>query len=134
MSVNTFMKIVVNTLVDITQTNARRGDEKFLVKQQANYMTIVQTVGLRVNPIPISIEDKEGSIKNLKFGNEYTGKHRYWTFIFEHEYIDGLTHEMLLDDFDLIPIITGLNETIDINEPILRTKNKKTTNIVFEVQ
>ena len=41
---------------------------------------------------------------------------------------------MLLDDFDLIPIITGLNETIDINEPILRTKNKKTTNIVFEVQ
>ena len=70
MSVNTFMKIVVNTLVDITQTNARRGDEKFLVKQQANYMTIVQTVGLRVNPIPISIKDKEGSIKNLKFGNE----------------------------------------------------------------
>lgn len=134
MSVNTFMKIVVNTLVDITQTNARRGDEKFLVKQQANYMTIVQTVGLRVNPIPISIKDKEGSIKNLKFGSEYTGKHRYWTFIFEHEYQDGLSHEMLLDDFDLIPIITGLNETIDINEPILRTKNKKTTNIVFEVQ
>ena len=133
MSVNTFMKVVVKTLVDITQTNARRGDEKFLVKQQANYMTIVQTVGLRVNPIPISIEDKEGSIKGLEFGTKYTGKQRYWTFTFEHEYKDGLTLEMLIDDFDLIPIITGLNETINIAEPILRTKNKETKNIIFEV-
>ena len=39
------------TKVDITKTNARRGDDPFKMKQQQNYLTVLQTIGLRVNPI-----------------------------------------------------------------------------------
>jgi hypothetical protein len=35
-------------------------------------------------------------------------------------------------DLDLIPIITGLNETININTNVFRTTDPGTTNIVFE--
>ena len=37
------------TLVDITKTNARRGEDKLAYGQQQNYMSMMQTLGLRTN-------------------------------------------------------------------------------------
>ena len=39
----------LTTLVDITKTNARRGEDKLAYGQQQNYMSVVQTLGLRTN-------------------------------------------------------------------------------------
>ena len=39
---------------------------------------------------------------------------------------------MLTEDFDLIPIITGLNETIDTDKALFRTTGKD-KNILFSV-
>jgi hypothetical protein len=134
MAVNTLMNsVIVLSLIDITETKARRGDDLKKVQQQANYMTFIQTAGLRVNPNPISVQSLTDNIDNLGFGEKYSGKQRYWEFVFEHEYTGGLTREMLLEDFDLIPVLTGLDETSTIYNSIVRTKDKNDRNVVFKL-
>jgi hypothetical protein len=125
------MHVKIITLVDITETKARRGDDKKLLQQQSNFMVFTQTIGLRVNPIPLNVTSEVANINELGFGKNHTGKQRYWTYDLEHEYFGGLTKEMLLDDFDLIPIVTGLNETASINNSVIRTKDSKECNTVF---
>jgi len=125
------VKIV--TLVDITQTMARRGDEQKKIQQQANFMTFTQTAGLRVNPIPMNVVSKVESIDDMGFGKNHTGKQRYWEYVFQHEYSGGLTLDMLLDDFDLIPVLTNLDETSLINNNVVRTIDKNDCNILFKL-
>ena len=45
--------------------------------------------------------------------------------------VAGLDIEALKDDFDLVPIIKNLNESIVINTSAFRTKDEVSTNIVF---
>ena len=127
------MQFILSTVVDITETNARRGAEKKEVHQQANYNTVIQTIGLRVNITPISSESIVSNIDKLGFGSAIKGKQRYWKFTFETDYEDALTLDMLLSDFDLVPIITELDETAKINNSIFRTNHPNDTNIVFEI-
>ena len=50
MTISINMKFRIETLVDITETKARRqGNDKFAYKQEANFQTVLQTVGMRVN-------------------------------------------------------------------------------------
>ena len=127
------MKFILTTVVDITETNARRGDDKRLINQQANYHTLVQTIGLRVNINPISCSSQVSNIDKFGFGSNIKGKQRYWEFAFEVEYEDALTLEMLILDFDLVPIITELDETAKINNNIFRSNHPNDTNIVFKI-
>lgn len=127
------MIVTILTLVDITETNARRDDDAKKRNQQSNYMVFLQTAGLRVNPYPISIKSQVQEVDDLGFGSNFSGKQRTWTFEFTHEYLGGLTEEMLLEDFDLIPVITGLDETAQINNSVIRTTNKQEKNIIFKL-
>jgi len=125
------MQFRVQTLIDITQTNARRGEDPYQIKQQQNFLTLVQTIGLRVNPyFDIKPEITNTVIDNYGFGKDYKGKHKMWTFYFETEYEQGLTEEMLCDDFDIVPVITGLDETIS-NGSAFISKNEQSKNIIF---
>ena len=127
------MRFMVLTLVDITQTNARRADgDKFAYSQQQNYNTLVNTMGLRTNILPLAamkIEDRE--LEPNEFGKEYSGTHKVWSFPFEVEAEDSLSIEMLEQDFDLVPVITDLNETVKINNNVFRTNGAKDNNIRF---
>ena len=128
------MKFRIQTLVDITETRARRqSEDKFAYKQEANFQTVLQTIGMRVN---IEYENsptfEEITAAKNPFDDKYKGKQMLWTFDFNVEYEDALTLEMLKDDFDLIPIITGLNETIQLDKALFRATGKD-TNIVFSV-
>jgi hypothetical protein len=125
------MKFKLTTVVDITETNARRGDDKRLVNQQANYYTMLQTIGLRVNIDPIGCIAHVGNVN--KFGTNIKGKQRYWEFIFDIEHEDALSLDMLVTDFDLVPIITGLDETAKITNNVFRTNHPNDTNVVFEI-
>ena len=127
------MKIMLTTVVDITETHARRGDDKRLVNQQANYNTTIQTIGLRVNIQPLSCVSHVGDVSKFGFGANIKSKQRYWEFTFDNEYEDSLTLDMLESDFDLVPIITGLDETANITNNIFRTKHPNDTNIVFKI-
>lgn len=128
------MKFRITTLVDITETGVRKGSglDKKLEHQNANFMTVYQTIGLRTNPIDFEIIRHEGKIGSIGFGSRYKGEHYYWTCEFVVEADLSLTMEMMTDDFDLVPIITDLDESVKINNSIFRTTDSKDKNIVFE--
>lgn len=126
------MKFIVHTLVDITETRARRGEESFLLQQQQNYLTFLQTLGLRVNLSElVSPVAEKISIKDYNFGSNHTGKHQVWTFKFTVEYADALDIDMLENDFDLVPVITELSETVELKQAAFRTKDVQERNILF---
>jgi len=124
------MIYVLRTLVDITETGEHHGPSKLEVNQQANYNTVIQCLGLRANPAPLKTVSHVDSIKDLEFGTAFKGKQRYWECEFEIEYGDpGM--EAFLEDFDLVPVITDLDETAEIYPPIFSTKDPKTKNTVI---
>ena len=127
------MRFKLHTLVDITETKARRGDDYTLVRQQQNFLTVLQTIGLRVNPSyntsPIVVEAVP---KSFNLGTEYKGKHRVWTFVFEIEYQDGTDIETMISDFEYVPIISGLDETAKFTNDSFITCDLAINNIYFE--
>jgi len=125
------MQFTVKTLVDITETNARKVDDPYGYRQQQNWMSFLQTASLRVNIYPVSQTVKKESA--TKFGSSFKGKHNVWTVTFDIEYEGGLNTDMLVEDFDLVPIITDLDETAKINNNVFRTKDTEYTNILFSL-
>lgn len=127
------MRFIIHTVVDITETNARRGQaDKLSLDQQANYNTLIQTIGLRVNADPINLTESIKDVSELVFGDAIKGKQRVWTFEFDNPFEDALSPDLLNDDFDLVPVITNLNETANIHNSIFCTKNSNDRNIIFE--
>lgn len=127
------MQFKIHTVVDITETNAKRSDDKKLFSQQTNYNTVIQTIGLRVNLNPMYVKSLVDKVDGIGFGNSIKGKQRYWEFCFEVEYEGALNLDMLINDFDLIPVITGLDETVHNHNKIFRTTCPNDCNIVFEI-
>ena len=114
------------TVVDITETGARRGDPKLLEHQQQNYLTVMNTIGLRANPTiiksPYLVDE------NIKFGKGISAK-KVWRMIFDIEY--GIhSIDMLKLDFDLVPFIKELTEDAVLDDPVFRT-DVDSSNIVF---
>jgi len=126
------MRFGLHTLVDITETNARRvsRDNKEF-QQQQNLLTVLQTIGLRVNPTYVSAPKVFKEIPSkLGLGKEYKTKQNVWEFVFDIEYENALDIETLQNDFNLIPIITGLDETIKFKNAVFISQNSS-ENIVF---
>lgn len=117
------------TLVDITQTNARRGDNLFEWNQQQNFLTVLQTIGMRVNPTV----DKTPELVNEfpKFGSKYKNVKSAWCLEFAIDYDEAMDVELLNNDFDLVPFISNLDEQVTFKDSVFRTKGTD-TNIVFE--
>ena len=131
-------RFMIQTLVDITETKQYRHQpgEELAKHQQQNFVTLLQTIGLRANPIfskgpTITKQD----LSNSKFGKHYAGVHSVWTFVFDIEYEGAFTdgnsdHALLIKDLRFVPIITGLNETIDVDLAVFDTTGPDTCNIV----
>lgn len=128
------MRFRIFTLVDITETNARRGDNTKSLRQQQNFLTVLQTVGLRSNPsYKKSPEIINVSPRSIGLGSVYNKKQNVWTFEFEIEAEDGHSIEMLLSDFNFVPFITGLDETDELADDHFVTLDTKNNNIYFEL-
>ena len=125
------MRFKTYTLIDITQTRARRGEDRLLLSQQQNYLTFLQTLALRVNP-DITNSPLIKLASNTSFGSLYKGEHKVWSFEFEVPYVDAITIEMLQEDFELVPVILGLNETAIINNSVFISKDPELTNVLFK--
>lgn len=131
------MKVL--TLIDITETkqHKNRCDDKLLVNQQANFMTFFQVLSMRFNPYyqesPVVKEMTEEQIHDLGFGTDYKGKNLVWEFDFTIDSaVAGFEPLEVAKDFDLVPVIPALKETILINNNVFRTSDKGTTNIIFQ--
>ena len=111
------------TTVDITNTRARKGADPDAYKQYQNYMTVLQTIGMRSNP---TVDKDPKVIDNYpNFGNN-----KVWKFEFDIEYEGGHSIELLQNDFSLVPFISGLTETAQFSDNVFITEGKK-QNIVF---
>ena len=126
----------VYTLIDITETKSYRSADQKLNHQQANFMTFLQTLMLTMNffydKAPTLIEGHEKKVKEVGFGTDYKGSHNVWCLeasVDEGRQVPDV--ETLQNDFDLVPVIPNLNETILINNNVFRAKDKKARNITF---
>ena len=126
----------VYTLIDITETKSYRSADQKLNHQQANFMTFLQTLMLTMNffydKAPTLIECDEKKLKELGFGSDYKGSHNVWGLearVDEGRQVPDV--ETLQNNFDLVPVIPNLYETILINNNVFRAKDKKATNITF---
>jgi hypothetical protein len=126
----------VYTLIDITETKSYRSADQKLNHQQANFMTFIQTLMLTMNffydKAPTLIECDEKKLSELGFGSDYKGSHNVWCLearVDEGRQVPDV--ETLQNNFDLVPVIPNLNESILINNNVFRAKDKKATNITF---
>jgi len=130
---STMTNFTIKTLVDVTQTNARKGtDEPHQVKQQANFNTLYNVIGLRSNPTDFHISVNKESTE--QFGKHYKGNHNVWTVKFTIETEGSLTLDMLEQDFDLVPFIHNLDETA--TQPVntfTTLSNNGFRNIIFNL-
>lgn len=126
------MKFIIKTLIDITETNARFQNENIAWKQQQNYLTVLNTVGLRCNPHPVyspRVEEVTGT--SVGFGTRYRVANSVWTWQFEIPYGDTSV-ELLQKDFHMVPVIIGLGETALIQVATFDCYDEKNLNIVFQ--
>tara|TARA_B100000212_G_C26928817_1_gene345166 strand:- start:60 stop:452 length:393 start_codon:yes stop_codon:yes gene_type:complete len=123
------MIITIHTLVDITNTNVRKGPDIKLVKQQNNYDTFIQASQLRSNVEYISCEC---TVDEFNFGSANKGKNRYWTMKLKSDW--PFQEEILIEDFDFLPIVTELDETGMIHNNIVHTKDSVYKNTIFLIE
>ena len=112
------------TLVDITNTNESKHDKnKLRFFQQQNLNTLIQTIGLRSQPLEPMVEViMAQDIVNLGFGKQYHGLHTVWKMHFSIEHGGAIENmDTLLADCHGIPIYTGLEETADIKSKCFET-------------
>ena len=128
------MRFIIHTIVDITETHARRGEDPKQYRQQQNFLTVMQTIGLRVNPTYVKAPEVVKEVPSkLGLGTSYKTKQSVWKYVFDMEYEGALDIETLVNDFDLIPIITQLDETAEFDNAHFLTKDTAKCNILFEI-
>lgn len=113
------------SLVDITATGVIRSNDNDAIdrNQQRNWETVIQCIGLRTQPQNIQVPaciDVE--LDQLEFGDFYSGIQRIWTWTWTVER-DGIYNTDtplggLLQDFEQVPVVTGLTETARFMLPI----------------
>ena len=115
---------VAYTLVDISNTNESKiNRNKLHFFQQQNLNTLVQTIGLRSQPLEPSVSVLLAQdIVNFGFGKQYQGLHTVWELQFSIEHGGAIENmEQLLADCNGIPIYTGLEETAEIASKCFET-------------
>jgi len=135
-------RFTIMTLIDVTETRQYRhqaGDDLAKLQQQ-NFSALIQTIGLRANPIYQAAPTvAELAAEGRGFGSKFQGSHRIWQFEFGIEYEGGFTDQLgdesglLAEDLNFVPVITGLTETADLRPPVFNTKSDQDRNTIISV-
>jgi hypothetical protein len=116
----------ITTLVDITRSKATRSETSELKQgQQSNFNTLIQVIGLRAN-IATDYDPKQDE---GRLPDPWKGRGTYWTYEFEPERADGFLDGNnpvghLINDLNGVPIVDGLNNSINFDLPAFITKGK----------
>lgn len=124
----------ITTLVDITRTGFKRSDpDQTKINQQNNFNSIRQAIELRSNVTWLTDPVKhKGALPD-----HFQGKAAYWIWDFDTEredlfMKDGDPVALLREDLHGVPVIAGLEETIDLAPAAVMTKGK-TFNTFVEI-
>jgi hypothetical protein len=122
------------TLVDITRTNPTRSEtDQYLLAQQANFNTLLQSIGLRSN-VEWAVDPVESS-GSLPHPLEGRANHWIWTFEVERDDVFNKGDNpvgLLLDDLHGVPVIGQLNNSVDIDPAVFQTHGPNTNIWVSE--
>lgn len=130
------MRYTLYTTVDITRTRQHRyePDKAQAYQQEQNFQSVLQTLGIRAN-ITISKDPEMITTQGTSLGFESNKIIRIWVFEFETE--QDLLYQVnddpvgyLIQDFDGIPYISGLEESMEQNYDVFVTEGPA-RNIVF---
>lgn len=121
------MEYKLYTLVDITHTAQTRhepGKESLRNKEQ-NFNTVLQTLGIRAN-IHYSVSPTVTEVKGRLIGFDTDTIIRVWRFDFstERDFLfekDNNPVGHLIDDFHLVPYISGLDEAMEQQYAVFNT-------------
>jgi hypothetical protein len=127
------------TLVDISHTGQNRvehGKEALHWKEQ-NFNTVLQTLGIRSN-ISFSNGPTVTEVKGKLVGFDTNEVIRVWRFDFstDRDFMyekDGDPVGFLVDDFHLVPYISGLDEAMEQKYAVFNTMDPG-CNIVFHLK
>lgn len=127
------------TLVDVTNSGENRIKNNNTSKyyQQQNFNTLIQSIGIRSQPVNPSIRQiMTQDIVEYGFGKRYLGLHTVWRldFSIEHTAVFNFKNNdmyHLMNDFDGVAIITGLEETAEIHSRCFETLDPSSINILF---
>lgn len=133
------MDYILYTTVDITNTGQHRaepGKEVMRWKEQ-NFQTILQTIGIRAN-IVYKKSPTLAQISGKVLGFNTSDIINVWSFEFtaEREHFfekDGNPVGYLIEDFDAVPYISGLDESMEQNYDVFVTDGPA-RNIIFQVK
>jgi len=128
------------TLVDITETKVVKSKDSQTLQynQQQNLNTLIQTIGLRSQPIdPIISVHMTQDIVDYGFGKQFQGLHTVWQLDFSVEHTNVFNYNNnklyhLINDSDGIAIITNLEETSELKTKCFETTNANLINLYFK--
>lgn len=131
------MRYTIYTTVDITNTEQYRnisGQETDRWKEQ-NFQTVLQTLGMRAN-ISFSKKPELMTVAGSVVGFKTNKIIKVWVFEFEveREYLFGdsnNTVSFLINDFEGVPYISGLDESMEQNYAVFVTDGDA-RNIIFK--
>ena len=125
------------TTVDITQTNVKIksniDDWGLQRNQQRNLDTVIQTLGLRSQPVNIRVIQLVRNPRLFELGSNLPEQCNIWQMEFniEHENAFGENCELALKDLNYVPLINGLTETQPAFPPVFQsTGTFKNINII----
>ena len=130
------MEYKLYTTVDITNTGQYRhelGKEADRWREQ-NFQTVLQTLGMRAN-ISFKKSPVQTEISGHIFGFHTNKIIRVWQFEFSAERENFFEKDSnpigyLIDDFDGVPFISGLDESMEQNYDVFVTEGNA-RNIIF---
>lgn len=128
------MRYELFTTVDITSTGQYRPSADALYQREQNFQTILQTIGIRANVL-FSKKPQLLEVQGSKLGFNTDDVIHVWHFEFETER-DNLFGsesnpvEYLIEDFEGIPYISGLDESMEQNYDVFVTDGVA-RNIIF---
>jgi hypothetical protein len=121
------------SLVDITRSLPSRVEsDNIKIGQQANFNSLLQAIGLRSN-----IEwDSDPIQQSGRLPENIDGKavHWIWEFTSERDQVfqkDLDPVGLLLTDLHGIPVVTGLNNSIELTPPMFQTKSNNQNTWVY---
>jgi hypothetical protein len=121
------------TLVDITRTGATKTNgTEIQVKQQSNFNSLRQAIEMRSNVSWLRDPKKQDG----QLPHNLAGKATYWTWEFDVEredvfLVNDSPTGLLLDDLNGVPIISDLENSVEISPSAIQTFGKNTNTWVY---
>ena len=117
----------VISLVDITRSRASRSEtDKIKIGQQSNFNSLIQAIGIRAN-----IDwDQDPKQSDGRFPDPIEGAGTYWTWEFMTERVSVFLKDndpvfLVNEDLHAVPVVNGLNNTVDITPSAFQTKGER---------